>query len=217
MALYVLIPAYNEAATLPGVLSATADVFDPAHVLIVDDGSTDATAEVTRAAGFPCLRLQSNRGKAAAVRQGAQSLPPDAEAVLLLDADLVGLRSAHVELLRNTWQPAAVQHPQVMVVGRFRHGRARTDFAHRVAGLLSGQRIVPHTWLQAIPPECRPYSLEVWLHRYARVVAAPLTWVNLDGVSHRTQEEKWGVAHGLRRRARMMADVVAAMAISPLR
>ena len=52
MKIAVIIPALNEAEALPRVLAATKEVcaqFDQAQVIVVDNGSTDATAEVARA------------------------------------------------------------------------------------------------------------------------------------------------------------------------
>ena len=91
--LSIVIPAYNEATRLPRTLAALrAHLGDPAaQVVVVDDGSTDATAEVARAAGaaaFPVevVELGTNRGKGAAVRAGMAATTGDS--VLVMDADL---------------------------------------------------------------------------------------------------------------------------------
>ena len=44
----VFVPAWNEEANLPTVLAELASVLHEADVLVIDDGSTDATAEVAR-------------------------------------------------------------------------------------------------------------------------------------------------------------------------
>ncbi len=75
----VVIPAFNEAARLPRYLDDVLTYFDgrgePYEVIVVDDGSTDGTAdlvEVSAAAhpGLRLIRLDRNRGKGAAVRHG---------------------------------------------------------------------------------------------------------------------------------------------------
>jgi dolichyl-phosphate beta-glucosyltransferase len=75
----IVIPAFNEAlrlpATLDGVERYLAAAGTPAEVIVVDDGSSDATAEVVRerAARWPQLKLVAavrNSGKGAAVRLG---------------------------------------------------------------------------------------------------------------------------------------------------
>jgi len=89
--LSIVVPAYNEALRIDATLHkirvyAAAQPF-PVEVIVVDDGSTDATAEVV--ARFPevrILRVSPNRGKGHAVRHGA--LASTGEFVLFTDADL---------------------------------------------------------------------------------------------------------------------------------
>ena len=92
--LSLVIPAYNEAARLPETLRQVRDFAAaqsrPLEVLVVDNGSSDQTAELTRSAsaGMPFLRLLEEpiRGKGAAVRTGA--LAAAGEYVFFADADL---------------------------------------------------------------------------------------------------------------------------------
>jgi glycosyltransferase involved in cell wall biosynthesis len=58
----VFIPAWNEEANLPAVLDELGEGLPRADVLVVDDGSTDATAEVARAHGAEVLSFGENRG-----------------------------------------------------------------------------------------------------------------------------------------------------------
>jgi glycosyltransferase involved in cell wall biosynthesis len=55
----VLIPAYNEEAHIQSVVATARDAGFP--VLVVDDGSTDQTAQAAEAAGAMVLRLPQNR------------------------------------------------------------------------------------------------------------------------------------------------------------
>ena len=89
--LSVVIPAYNEAARLPGTLAALARARRrwpwSVEVLLVDDGSTDATVAAARAQ-LPELRILRQRrrtGAGAAMRRGA--LAACGQRVLLCDAD----------------------------------------------------------------------------------------------------------------------------------
>jgi hypothetical protein len=88
----IVIPAYNEQDRLPRAMAALADHLDPAstEVIVVDDGSTDATAAVADEllAGWPHGRrisLDRNRGKGRAVRTGV--LASTARMVAFVDAD----------------------------------------------------------------------------------------------------------------------------------
>ena len=66
----VFIPAWNEEENLPAVLDALAQRLPDADVLVVDDGSTDRTAEVALAHGAEVLSLGSNRGLAVGIAAG---------------------------------------------------------------------------------------------------------------------------------------------------
>lgn len=81
-----LIPAYNEAARLPDVVSRTKERV--AAVVVVDDGSTDATGTVAAAAGAQVLRHTVNQGKGAAILTALEFFrQSDAELAIFLDAD----------------------------------------------------------------------------------------------------------------------------------
>ena len=81
-------PARNEAESLPGLLEELAGVWPLADVLVIDDASRDATAEVVRRAGAPLLRLRLPLGVGGAMRAGLRSARRDGyQAVVRLDAD----------------------------------------------------------------------------------------------------------------------------------
>jgi hypothetical protein len=66
----VFIPAWNEAENLPAVLDGLRAELPEADVLVVDDGSTDATAEVARERGAEVLSFGENRGLPAGIAAG---------------------------------------------------------------------------------------------------------------------------------------------------
>ena len=85
-----LVPAHNEAATIGEVLDRIAALDLDSQVIVVDDGSTDRTAEIvegcrTRNGGIVLLR-QVNRGKGAAVRAAIPHI--DGEIAVIQDADM---------------------------------------------------------------------------------------------------------------------------------
>ena len=81
-----LIPAYKEAGRIGDVVRATRAYCD--HVIVVDDGSGDGTAEEAEQAGAIVLRHPQNRGKGAALETGfAFVREQEYEAVITLDAD----------------------------------------------------------------------------------------------------------------------------------
>ncbi len=87
--LTVVIPAYNAAATLGDALDAlTAQTIPQSafSVIVVDDGSSDATAALARAKGASVIS-QTNAGPAAARNAGAGAAPPDSDILVFTDAD----------------------------------------------------------------------------------------------------------------------------------
>lgn len=81
-----IIPALNAERSIARVVADTRRHIEP--VLVIDDGSTDATGEVAKAVGATVLRHDVNRGKGAALKTGfAWALEQGAEAVITLDAD----------------------------------------------------------------------------------------------------------------------------------
>jgi glycosyltransferase involved in cell wall biosynthesis len=80
-----LIPAYDEAATIGEVLDRIAGLDLDAQTIVVDDGSTDRTAEIAEEKGALVLR-QANRGKGAAIRAAIPLV--EGEIAVIQDADM---------------------------------------------------------------------------------------------------------------------------------
>ena len=107
-----LIPGYNEAPRIGPVVVAT---LLHLPVVVVDDGSTDATAERAREAGATVIEQRPNQGKGAALRAGfRRTLDDGADAILTLDAD--GQHDA-AEIPRFVAAWAADPRPD-LVIGR---------------------------------------------------------------------------------------------------
>jgi glycosyltransferase involved in cell wall biosynthesis len=83
-----VIPAYRAAQTLPAVLLQLRGALPRARLVVVDDGSPDATGTIARDLADATIHLPANRGKGAALRAGfEEALRSNDEVVLTLDAD----------------------------------------------------------------------------------------------------------------------------------
>jgi glycosyltransferase involved in cell wall biosynthesis len=84
----IIIPAYNAVTTL-NFLLARLLAFTPKHdIIVIDDGSSDSTAEAAKLSGVELIIHQYNRGKGAALRSGFElALNKGCEAVITIDAD----------------------------------------------------------------------------------------------------------------------------------
>ncbi len=80
-----LIPAYNEEATIGEVLERIAMLGLDAQVVVVDDGSSDRTAEIAEEHGATVIR-QANAGKGAAIRTAIGAI--DGDIAVIQDADM---------------------------------------------------------------------------------------------------------------------------------
>ena len=83
--LSIVIPAKNEESGLSQVLPELKQSYPDARIIVVDDGSTDATAAVAREHGAEVISHPYSKGNGAAIKSGARAA--DTEAILFMDAD----------------------------------------------------------------------------------------------------------------------------------
>lgn len=83
--LSILIPALNEAATIGDVITQLRAAYPDAEILVIDDGSTDATAQLAEAATARVVRHPYNKGNGASVKTGLRNATR--EVIVIFDAD----------------------------------------------------------------------------------------------------------------------------------
>jgi len=135
--LQLVIPAFNEENRLPRTLRELRrfvrehrPVLGPVEVIVVDNASSDATAEVARSASTPVLPVHvvacTTRGKGAAVAAGVAAT--DADVVGFMDAD----GATHLDALLEAWRSLALG----------------ADVAIGSRGIAGADSAVRHSWLR---------------------------------------------------------------------
>lgn len=85
MKLIIIIPAYNEEATIEKVVTNSLEYSD---VLVVDDGSSDQTGIISQQAGALVIKHDDNKGKGSAIKSGIEfALKKGYNAMVMLDGD----------------------------------------------------------------------------------------------------------------------------------
>jgi glycosyltransferase involved in cell wall biosynthesis len=139
-----VIAALNEESTISAVVRGVLGSVD--HVIVVDDGSTDRTAERARSAGAEVIAHSANRGKGHAVRTGLERVFGGGFThVLLLDGDM-----QHLPEEAGSLVAAAAASGADVVLGARRFQRDRMP-ASRYHANRVGSRVL--SWFVGVPVE----------------------------------------------------------------
>jgi glycosyltransferase involved in cell wall biosynthesis len=202
MIVAAIIPAKNEENTICDVVEVCKAVTIIDEVIVVSDGSTDKTAYLANLAGAKVIDLPENIGKGGAMMVGVNNT--EAEIILFLDADLIGLTTNHV----NDLLLPVLNGEAEMTVGVFEHGRLVTDLAQVIAPYLSGQRALKRTLLlQMSNLDVTRFGIEVALTRFAMEQGLNVRKVYLPDMSHVMKEEKLGFVKGFAARMKMYWEI----------
>jgi len=213
-AIAAILPAFNEANTIGNVLEVLCRVESLNEIIVVDDGSKDATADIVRAftrqdGRVRLIQHEGNRGKGQAIFSAWRST--QANYLILLDSDLMNLTPAHIEALIA---PVLADKAD-MTLGLFLGGRFYTDFAHWASPWLTGQRGLAAEILKYVSEEAAAgYGFEVALTIAAKQYGYHTRIVPLKGVWHPPSEFHRGLLYGLRWRGRMYGNVIRAWYIA---
>ncbi len=203
----VLIPAYDEEPRIEAVLDVVCGM-DDLSIVVIDDGSRDATAE--RALQYPVgvVQHRSNEGKGAALESGMIYVG-DARFWVFLDADLINLRREHI---RQLLRPLREDADMGMTVGQFVEGTKHVDWAQRFFAILNGQRALSDAFARSLPGlGWSRFGMEVFLSRFAAHSGWPVGEPFLPGLTHHTKESKMGAARGVWARLSMYRECLSAM------
>ena len=193
-----LVPAYQAAAHLGEVLLGLAALPEPPHVLVVDDGSRDATAEVARQYGVQVHSFAANRGKGHALLAGFELLR-DFDAVVTLDADgqhpptclpaFVAAAEAGADLVLGTREITPDMPPARRFANRFSSAWCSWIAGQPILDSQCGYRLYRRGVLARTPVQASRYEVETEMAvRAARlgftIAHVPIPTVYGDETSH---------------------------------
>lgn len=171
---------------------------------MVDDGSTDGTASAAERASARIVPLDYNHGKAQALEAGVRAARHDI--ILFMDADVTGQTT---ESLSRIMRPVIDGRFEMYVGLRAR----KTIWLNRLLRLfpiIGGERAVTRRLWDAVPCKHRKrFQIEIALNNTAKQFERGMGFELVTGTVHRVKERKYGIALGLLRRIRMMADILA--------
>lgn len=200
----LIIPAFNEEARIGTVIKAAQGCRLINEIIVVDDGSTDATAALAKQHGAKVIILATNEGKGRAIQVGLNEAI-GSEIVVLSDADIIGITSAHFDLLIN---PLLEDESLDMIVGKFAGGRLRTDLSQMLVPSISGQRALRRRLYEALPDLSKSrFGVEIIITRFAKNKKAKVKEVILNDLTHIMKEEKLGLTKGLMARLKMYQEI----------
>jgi hypothetical protein len=217
-----LIPAHNEAERIVATVTAARAIPGVDRVFVVDDASTDGTAELAKGAGAEVLRLLSNAGKGAALDAGLARVGEDADVLLMLDGDLGATASQGALLLEPILRGeadmtiAAFPKPTGKAGFGLVKGLARWGIrtlggaggrAFAATAPLSGQRAMTRACLERVTPFAFGYGVEVALSVRALRAGMRVTEVTTTMSHDATGRDAAGFMH----RGRQFAHVARAL------
>ncbi len=207
-----VIPAFNEEQTIRSTISAVQVVEGISKILVVDDGSNDRTADISREAGVEILLLKHNCGKGGAMNRAVELI--DTDVVVFLDADLGETASqagliikpvleGEADLCIAAFRPPARKGGFGLVKGTAR--RAIKKLADiEVNSPLSGQRAMSREVLRAVTPFHEAYGVELGMTLNALAHGFRVKEVLTDMKHNETGRDLQGFIH----RGKQFLDVI---------
>ncbi|HXL96622.1 MAG TPA: glycosyltransferase [Streptosporangiaceae bacterium] len=222
----VVIPARNEADRIQATVSAAAGLPGVGVVVVVDDGSADATADRAREAGAAVMRHSRNRGKGAAMETGAEAVRlldqqeglDSPRHLLFLDADLAETAARAAPLMEPVLagradMTIAVFTATVKLGGHGLVVKLSGNGIRRATGWqprqpLNGQRCLTRAAFEAARPLAHGFGVETGLTIDLMRTGMRVTEVEVDLAHRATGTDMRAQLH----RARQLADVALALA-----
>ena len=195
-----IVPVFNEAERIGGVLAALVNHPLIAEIIVVDDGSTDSTVAVVQK--YPSIRLillPQNGGKTKALETGIKASKNPV--LLLMDGDLLGLKPQHVSDLIMPVLEGRVDLAISL--------RENAPLPWRWIGLdyISGERVFHRSLLQLPLGQLPRFGFEVYLNSLCIKRKCRIAVVAWRGVRSPLKSRKYGFLKGIKADLRMLRDL----------
>ena len=206
----VIVPARDEQERVGATVTALLQVPGIDHVLVVDDGSRDETAERAREAGAEVVSLGRSIGKGGAMDRGVRETPADV--VVFADADLGSSASGMAPVLAAVVEgradlAIATLPPQgggFGMIKRLARWSIQRACGRRMTEPLSGQRAITAAGLAGVRPLAPRFGVEVAMTIDAVRSGATVVEIETDLRHAPPGKTAVGVMHRVRQGADIM-------------
>lgn len=203
-----IVCALNEEKTIGIVLKALTKSKKIGEIIVISDGSRDATTAIAQSFGVKVIEHKRRKGKAQSMKEGVEKAHGDA--ILFLDADLYRITTAHIDTLITIYQ----KNQRSMVVGMRDRGKFLNVIA-RAFPLISGERILSRDIFEKTPARFkRGYQIEAALNATARFYNREIITVRLRGVTVRTKLHKTSFLYAITQYISMFMQVLTALLLT---
>lgn len=197
-----IIAAYNEQDTIADVVRSAEGHPLVDEIIVVDDGSSDATVERARTTSAKVISLEKNSGKAAAMNRGVQAARN--HTILFLDADILGL--AH-EMITFTVTPVLTGKCGMFVAIRDRQRYWMNRLLYFIPVLGGERALTKDVWRQVPRIYRKGFQIEIALNYYTKRSGQKMSFGVMPGLSQVIKEKKRGFWLGLLQRIKMCGEV----------
>lgn len=196
-----IVPSYNERPRIGGVLQALLGARHISEVIVVDDGSSDGTADFVKKM-FPsvnCLVNETNRGKAFSMNRGVEESSCDI--IFFCDSDLTGLTPEIVDAIIEP----VTNYKYDMFIGLANNIMQKSFLPF---ALNSGQRAIRKELWEKLPAFYKHrFRIEVGLNYLARYCSRKGMGYRVMPYYNTLKEKKYGFFEGQRQRFGLNIDV----------